>query len=64
MIYYHAGRSEEAKELDLAALERRKQVLGIDHPDTLLTMEALALAYEKLGQFHMAEELEVVVLEH
>ncbi|KAJ7875955.1 P-loop containing nucleoside triphosphate hydrolase protein [Mycena leptocephala] len=35
MIYFHAGRSEEAKELDLAVLEWRKQVLGDAHPDSL-----------------------------
>ncbi|KAJ7820288.1 hypothetical protein B0H13DRAFT_2451872 [Mycena leptocephala] len=62
-IYHHAGRSEEAKELDLAVLEKRKQVLGDDHPDTLLAMGNLASTYCDLGNFHKAQELEVVVLE-
>ncbi|KAJ7931938.1 hypothetical protein B0H13DRAFT_2521900 [Mycena leptocephala] len=63
MIYYHAGWSEEAKELNLAVLEKQKQVLGDDHPDTLWTMSNLALTYRHLGKFHKAEELDVVVLE-
>ncbi|KAJ7926912.1 hypothetical protein B0H13DRAFT_2265797 [Mycena leptocephala] len=40
-----------------------KQVLGDDHPDTLLAMGNLASTYHSLGEFHKAEELEVVVLE-
>ncbi|KAJ7840619.1 P-loop containing nucleoside triphosphate hydrolase protein, partial [Mycena leptocephala] len=63
MIYYHAGRSEEAKELDLAVLEKRKQVLGDDHLDTLRAMGNLASTYNRLGKFEQAEELGVVVLE-
>ncbi|KAJ7857990.1 hypothetical protein B0H13DRAFT_1902056 [Mycena leptocephala] len=62
-IYHHARRSEEAKELDLAVLEKRKQVLGDDHLDTLHAMSDLALTYQKLGKFHKAEELQVVVLQ-
>ncbi|KAJ7800552.1 P-loop containing nucleoside triphosphate hydrolase protein [Mycena leptocephala] len=63
MIYYHAGQSEVANELNLAVLEQRKQVLSDDHPDTLEAMGNLASTYCDLGQFHMAEELEIVVLE-
>ncbi|KAJ7866885.1 P-loop containing nucleoside triphosphate hydrolase protein [Mycena leptocephala] len=63
MIYWSAGRYEEAKELDLAVLEQRKQVLGDDHPDTLLAMGNLASTYQHLGKFHKAAELEVVLLE-
>ncbi|KAJ7852998.1 hypothetical protein B0H13DRAFT_2284218 [Mycena leptocephala] len=63
MIYYHAGQPKEAKELSLGILEKQKQILYDDHPDTLETMGNLALTYQKLGQFHTAEELAVVVLE-
>ncbi|KAJ7854230.1 hypothetical protein B0H13DRAFT_1642486 [Mycena leptocephala] len=62
-IYHHAGRSEEAKELDLAVLEKRKQVLGDAHPDTLRAMGNLASTYQNLGKFNKAEELEVLVLQ-
>ncbi|KAJ7842310.1 hypothetical protein B0H13DRAFT_2286752 [Mycena leptocephala] len=63
MIYYYAGRFEEAKGLYLAVLEKRTQVLGGDHPDTLRAMRNLASTYRVLGEFHKAEELEVAVLE-
>ncbi|KAJ7870710.1 hypothetical protein B0H13DRAFT_2280575 [Mycena leptocephala] len=63
MIYYHAGRSEEAKELDLTVLEKRKQVLGDDHLDTLEAMGNLASTYWHLAKFQQAEELQIVVLE-
>ncbi|KAJ7870698.1 hypothetical protein B0H13DRAFT_2555921 [Mycena leptocephala] len=63
MIYYYAGRSEEAKGLYLAVLEQRKQVLGDDHLDTLWAMGNLATTYRKLGKFQKAEVLGVVVLE-
>ncbi|KAJ7874144.1 P-loop containing nucleoside triphosphate hydrolase protein [Mycena leptocephala] len=62
-VYWEAGWYEKAKDLNLAVLEWRKQVLGHDHPDTVWTMGNLALTYQKLGKFHKAEELEVLVLE-
>ncbi|KAJ7861346.1 hypothetical protein B0H13DRAFT_2568163 [Mycena leptocephala] len=61
-IYSCAGRYEEAKELDLAVLERRKHCLGDDHPDTLWAIGNLASIYRSLGQFYKAKELEVLVL--
>ncbi|KAJ7787637.1 P-loop containing nucleoside triphosphate hydrolase protein [Mycena olivaceomarginata] len=63
MIYANMGQYEEAKQLDIAALEKLKQVLGADHSDTLEAMSNLASTYRDLGEFHKAEELEVVVLE-
>ncbi|KAJ7817142.1 P-loop containing nucleoside triphosphate hydrolase protein [Mycena leptocephala] len=62
VIYWDAGWYEEAKGLYLAQLAKQKQVLGEDHPDTLLAMGNLASTYHSLGEFHKAEELEVVVL--
>ncbi|KAJ7842315.1 hypothetical protein B0H13DRAFT_140627, partial [Mycena leptocephala] len=63
MIYYYAGWSEEAKELNLAVLEKQKQVLCDDHPETLRAMGNLASTYCELSKFHKAEELNIVVLE-
>ncbi|KAJ7844962.1 hypothetical protein B0H13DRAFT_2286266 [Mycena leptocephala] len=63
IVYYHVGRSEEAKELNLTVLEQRKHVLGDEHPDTLESMGNLASIYHGLGKFHQAKELEVTVLE-
>ncbi|KAJ7904110.1 hypothetical protein B0H13DRAFT_1717219 [Mycena leptocephala] len=62
-IYWDAGWYKEAKELEHAVLEQRKQVLGDAHPDTLQAMGNLASTYNHLGKFHKAQELEVVVLE-
>jgi hypothetical protein len=44
-------------------LEKRKQVLGDDHPDTLRAMGNLGRTYHQLGQFQKAEELQVIALE-
>ncbi|KAJ7870703.1 hypothetical protein B0H13DRAFT_2280573 [Mycena leptocephala] len=63
IIYFHAGWYEDAKELELAVLEKRRQVLGDAHPDTLRAMANLASTYSHLGKSHKSEELEVVVLE-
>jgi hypothetical protein len=63
VIYYHAGRYEEAKELNHVMLENYKEVLGDNHPDTLRAMGSLAVSYHGLGQFHKAEELNILVLE-
>ncbi|KAJ7904132.1 hypothetical protein B0H13DRAFT_747470 [Mycena leptocephala] len=62
-VYYHAARYEEAKEFGLAVLEKRKQVLGDNHLETLWAMDTLASTYGHLGRFHKAAELSVVVLE-
>jgi tetratricopeptide (TPR) repeat protein len=63
VVYYHAARYEEAMELELEVLEKLKQVLGDDHPDTLQAMNSLALTYIHLGKFEQAEELQVIVLD-
>ncbi|KAJ7875228.1 P-loop containing nucleoside triphosphate hydrolase protein, partial [Mycena leptocephala] len=63
MVYYYAEQYEVAKEVLLAVLERQKQVLSVDHPDTLHTMGNLASIYCNLQECHKAEELHVVVLE-
>ncbi|KAJ7859230.1 hypothetical protein B0H13DRAFT_2570710 [Mycena leptocephala] len=62
IVYYHAAWYEEAKEVGLAVLEKQKQVLGNNHPETLLAMDYLASTYGHLGRFHKAAELGVVVL--
>ncbi|KAE8361552.1 purine and uridine phosphorylase [Aspergillus caelatus] len=60
---YSDGRWEEAEELDLQALELRKQVLGPEHPDTLTSMANLASTYQNQGRWKEAEELDVQVIE-
>ena len=63
LIYFEQGCWKEAEALGVAVMEKKKQVLGDDHPDTLLSMANLACTYGNQGQLKDAEALEVVVLE-
>jgi len=55
--YYDSGRFEETRFLDAMVLERQKQLLGADRPDTLSAMANLAATYRQLGR-HCAGEAE------
>jgi pentatricopeptide repeat protein len=44
-------------------METRKRVLGLEHPDTLISMNDLASTYGKKGRWDEAEELFVQVME-
>ncbi|KAF8146008.1 hypothetical protein K438DRAFT_2095951, partial [Mycena galopus ATCC 62051] len=44
------GRYQEAEPLEGTVLEQWKELLGTDHPDTLLAMENLATASNQLGR--------------
>ena len=48
------GRFGEARDLDMAVLNRQLQGLGIDHPHTLMTAGGLAADYRALGDFWTA----------
>ncbi|KAJ7765952.1 P-loop containing nucleoside triphosphate hydrolase protein, partial [Mycena maculata] len=63
LLMRELGRFKEAGELDVSVLEKQRQLLGEDHPDTLHAMGNLACTYYALGKLKEAEELEVVVLE-
>ncbi|KAF7345873.1 FabD/lysophospholipase-like protein [Mycena venus] len=62
-IYYDSGRFNEAEPLEQLVLKRQKQLLGADHPDTLLAMANLAATYRQLGRYQEAEPLQGIVLE-
>ena len=62
-VYYEQGQWNKAEELDVVIMEKRKQLLGEDHPDTLCSMGNLANTYRNQGRWNDAEELEVVVME-
>ncbi|KAF8179783.1 P-loop containing nucleoside triphosphate hydrolase protein [Mycena galopus ATCC 62051] len=62
-IYYCAGQYTKAKKLEMNKLEKTREILGDDHPDTLTAMHNLAGTYHSLGQFEDTEWLELVVLE-
>ncbi|KAJ7697133.1 P-loop containing nucleoside triphosphate hydrolase protein [Mycena olivaceomarginata] len=61
--YGQLGRFKEAEHLDAMVLEKRKQLLGADHPNTLGAMANLAATYRQLGRYKEAEPLESTVLE-
>jgi hypothetical protein len=61
--YYQLGKLKEALELQVVVLEKRRKILGENHPETLFAMGHLASTYHQLGKLKEAEELEVVVLE-
>ncbi|KDE75751.1 TPR repeat protein [Aspergillus oryzae 100-8] len=63
MCLYSDGRWKEAERLQVQVLELRKQVLGPEHPDTLINIAGLASIYWNQGQWREAEELEIQVLE-
>jgi len=62
-IYHDTGHMKEAEALEVVVVEKRKQVLGDEHPDTLASMQYLATTYWSLGRWSDAEALELVVLE-
>src|SRR5260370_42169013 len=55
--------SDLAEELEVVVLEKRKELWGEDHPDTLLSMGNLASTYRNQGRLKDAEVLEVAVME-
>jgi tetratricopeptide (TPR) repeat protein len=57
------GNYQTAKEMGQIALEARKATLGMEHPDTLNSMNNLASTYRDQGRWKEAEELEVQVIE-
>jgi hypothetical protein len=56
--YSDLGEHQKAKELEDIVLEKWKQVLGGDHPETLHTMGDLAITYSDLGEDQKAKQLE------
>ncbi|KAJ7144745.1 hypothetical protein C8R43DRAFT_563088 [Mycena crocata] len=62
-VYYHSRRNEDALNLRAKVLEKRRNIFGNDHLNTLTAMIWLASTYHRLGQFTEAAELEVVALE-
>ncbi|KAL9035120.1 MAG: hypothetical protein Q9214_006733, partial [Letrouitia sp. 1 TL-2023] len=54
-------RLDEAEELILQAVERKKRVLGEEHPDTLRSIVKQAMILVSQGRLEEAEELRVLV---
>ena len=63
LVYKEQGQWKNTEALEVVVMDKRKQLLGEDHPDTLTSMQNLAITYRKLGQWKDAEVLEVVVMD-
>ncbi|KAJ7440748.1 hypothetical protein FB451DRAFT_1377465 [Mycena latifolia] len=61
-VYLFSGKPEKAEELEVVGLEKRRNILGEDHPNTLQAMYWLAWAYEHMAKWDKAEELGRIVL--
>ncbi|KAJ7641889.1 hypothetical protein FB45DRAFT_362929 [Roridomyces roridus] len=61
-MYYEGGKFEHAKGLYELNLQRQREMLGKQHPATLIAMANLAATYRHLGRYREAEPLEISVL--
>ena len=57
------GRTEEARQLLLQALEARRSVFGAEHPSTFMTMHNLGWIYNRQGRVEETEKLYLQALE-
>ncbi|KAF7342654.1 FabD/lysophospholipase-like protein [Mycena sanguinolenta] len=63
LLYREAGKYKESANILEAVLGDRKQLLGDEHRDTLITMTQLAYTISCLGEYQRAKDLETTVLE-
>ena len=63
LVYTEQGKWKEAEALQVVVMEKRKHLLGEEHPDTLTSMANLASTYWNQGKLKEAEALQVVVIE-
>jgi non-specific serine/threonine protein kinase/serine/threonine-protein kinase len=57
-VYRNLGLYAKAEPLLARSVEIRRRVLGADHPDTLQSMDSLAVFYEQAGRYDEAEKLQ------
>ena len=63
LVYIEQGKWKEAEALEVVVMEKRKHLLGEEHPDTLISMGNLASIYQNQGKWKEAETLQVAVVE-
>ncbi|KAF7348784.1 TPR-like protein [Mycena venus] len=63
MIFLEARKYKQTEKLLEEVLKKQNQLLGDNHPDTLITMGNLARTYSGLGDYRTAKELDIIVLE-
>ncbi|KAK4117998.1 purine and uridine phosphorylase [Parathielavia appendiculata] len=62
-FYMYRGQWKDVERFQAEAVELREEVLGADHPHTLISMGNLASTYRNQGRWDEAEKLEVRVIE-
>ncbi|KAJ7101077.1 hypothetical protein C8R44DRAFT_946522, partial [Mycena epipterygia] len=62
-IYVWGEKLKKVENIQAAVVQKRRDLLGDDHQDTLEAIFWLAWIYRGLGKFREAEQLEVVVLQ-
>ena len=63
LVYVEAGSWRKAEELQVQLMQKSKQLLGDEHPESLITMGYLAATYREQGHWKEAEMLQVQVME-
>ena len=63
LCLYSDGRYKEAEKSFSQVIEIRQKVLGLEHPNTLTSMNNLASTFWNQGQWKEAKELEIQVME-
>lgn len=63
LTYTGQGRWNDAEELLLRVMELNSEILGPEHPYTLISMANLAFVYTNQGRWNEAEKLHVQVME-
>ena len=61
--YLDLGELEKAENQHREAVEKNRRILGDDHTDTLIAIDDLAIALQKLGRYDEAEALFVEALD-
>ena len=62
-LFDYQGQCKDAEKFLVEAKEIRSKLLGLEHPDTLTTMDNLASTYRNQGRWAEAESLFVQVME-
>ncbi|EHK16959.1 uncharacterized protein TRIVIDRAFT_113898, partial [Trichoderma virens Gv29-8] len=60
---YDRGRWREKEPVDRRALDLRREALGEEHPDTVISLSNLAITYHEQGRYDEAERLKNQVLD-
>ena len=61
--YRSQGRWNEAEQLQVQVMDMSKKLLGVEHPNTLTSIESLASTYSNQGRWNEAEQLNVQVMD-